>query len=52
MAMIPTTTPAAMPALLLPPPPDDLAELEAVTTIVCPALVMTEGAAVWVTVGI
>ena len=53
MAMMPTTTPAAMPALLLPPPLDAfLAELEAVTTIVCPALVMTEGAAVWVTVGI
>jgi hypothetical protein len=43
MATIPTTTPAAMPALLGPPPdlddPEDaaaLAELLAVTTMVCP----------------
>jgi len=52
MATIPTTTPAAMPALLGPPPdfddPEDaaaLAELLAVTTMVCPPTVTTDGLA-------
>lgn len=43
-AITPTTTPAAIPAVLV-PPPDDFAvaegSLDAVTTIVCPAWVMT-----------
>lgn len=49
IATIPTTTPAAMPALLG-PPLDDEADVEAfaaepvaVTTIVCPPTVTTDG---------
>lgn len=41
MATMPTTTPAAMPALF--GPPDALAEPVAVTTTVCPPTVTTDG---------
>ena len=54
----PTTTPAAIAALFEPPDPDDLGEdvaaaafPGAVTTMVCPASVTTEGACVLVVVG-
>lgn len=56
MPTTPTTTPAAMAALLVPPELCDFdavgdAWLAAVTTIVCPASVTTEGACVLVVVG-
>jgi len=58
-ATIPTTTPAAMPALLGPPLDDDpepvadaVGEPLAVTTIVCPPTVTTDGLAVVVCEGV
>jgi len=49
--MMPTTTPAAMAALFVPPPLDlaaavELPDAAAVTTMVCPPTVTTEGFAV------
>lgn len=56
MAAIPTTTPAAMPALLGPPLDDPLVDAVgeplAVTTMVCPPTVTTEGLAVVVDDGV
>ena len=43
IARTPTTTPTAIPTLLVPPPDWLLDALEAVTTIVWPALVTTDG---------